>query len=298
VSPPRVRRARALLLASRRARPSARAILAVGARRALVGRALMGGGIAAAALGGYGVYRGVKRIKRANARRRAVAKTGITRIASPSKNINQIDQEPTTINNNTWSAVDLCAIPANPANLQNASRSGKWAHISGIRHKAIWVNQTAVTVRVYQYWIIPRQYRIGITDADIQNEFFSATGNAADGDDNWNALHNALNYDRPVNSEKYTVLKKMVTTLGPGVETTPLEQSMVPSIKSETMWIPINRKYTYEQVAGEGDVTRTEQPPVFWVSWCNRMSQGSGQPAVATVTRAIKLTTYFRDGDT
>jgi len=255
------------------------------------------GGAAALAGGLYGGYKIAKRIKRARARQVVRKQIGMQRFTTPAKNIVQIDQNFTTINEKTWSAVDLCAIAQSTAVGLNNVRDHRWVHISGFKHKANWINTSNIHIIVYQYWLVPKQYTPGITDADLQSEFFTQPGQAADVDENWRTDSGQMDYDQQINSEKFMVLKKVKFTLGPANQlVSDVQKSELNSTKSENMYISLNRKFTYEQVVGEANVTRTEQPPVFYINFCVRMGTNPTPTQSPVVSRELRVVTYFRDG--
>jgi len=296
ISPPRTRRrTRAGIMAFRRAGPSARALAAVGSRRALVARGLAGGAIGLGALGAYGAYRGIRRIKRARARSRAKRSTGISFFPSPCRQIVQLNRVNQVVNDRVWSAVDLCAITPTGSNNINNARISKCATISGFKHWALWNNTTNVHIRIHQYWIVPKQYTSlpVMTDTKLQEEFYTNPGQVTDGDVDWVGNQGAMYYRMAVNSEKFTVLKKKTFMLAPASEASVIQKSSKPSYREESFWIPLNRKYTYEQA--EGDTSRTEQAPVFYISFVTKMNQKSADVSSPMCESEMRVVTYFRD---
>lgn len=281
-----------------------RVILKAG-RRVLMTRAAGMVGIGAAgALAAYGAYRGVQRRKRAVGRRNnriaaaAVRKVGLSAIKKkPSKCDRVLDQGQSLNPDLTWGSLDLCALTKQTAfgtGEDRRQRMGNWAHISGFHHKAWYANESDQHVKIYQFWISPKQYTPGISDAQLQDEFYHNAGQAGDTDANWISTDSFMNFDRQINKEKYTVLKTMHFILGPRRDDAVAKVTSDNSGKKYiNMFIPLGRKFTYDEEGA--NPTRTEQPPVFWVQFAVRMGQAAGGVAQNTFRREIRIATYFRD---
>jgi len=253
----------------------------------------------AAALGAYGIYKGVKRVRRARARVKARRQAGLTKIGRPSKRFNIIDQANSTINDLTWSATDLCTLPITSDPQVINARSSRWATITGWRHKCVWENLSDEHVAVYQVWFVPKQYEQAMSDAKLQREFFNKDGlSPTDEDDNWASTLSYMFMDRQINSQKFSVVMKKKTILGPRRDDAVSKAaSNYPALKIEQMWIPCKRKFTYEAVAEDGVGTdRSEQPTIFYVNWVVRVGQNTGGTPQATVKRNLQVITFFRDG--
>lgn len=217
----------------------------------------------------------------------------------PSKTIRILDQDNTTIVNRTWSAIDLLKNTFS----DTARMDRRESHViqcSGFAHLGSWRNLTGNHVRVFQYWICPKQYDplsfSTLSDTLLQDEWFNVTGAAEDQDKDWTDQLQYNDYLSPINIEKFIVLKKKSFMLGPGLAGA--EISGMPSVRNEKYFVRLGKRFTYEQDSSEAaDVrTRTEQPPVYWVSYCVTNGQGVAGTNGNVVQRQLRITTYFRDG--
>ena len=239
--------------------------------------------------------------ERRSARRARKLTVGLPpRMRPISKAIVQLNQDRTNISERTWSAIDLCAIASTTAAGLANVRDGRAVTISGFKHMHNWFNLSNNHVTVYNFWISPKQYKqSSITDAELQAEWFRRDGEAADVDQDWKTDADHISYQQAINKDKFIVLKTAHFKLGPGNEGTIIEKSSMSSVKTQRIWVPLNRKFTYEQQAGDNggsDLTRTEQAPVFWVSYAIRHALASGGVNSALVSRQSRIVTFFRDG--
>lgn len=264
------------------------------------------------------VRRTIKRRRsRSNGKRRVAPrlKAGLSKFeGTTSKNVTILDRPTEAITSRTWSAVNLCSIPFDAANTHNA-RSGELAHITGFHHAVNFLNQRDVPVKVYQYWIIPNQYREDMTDADLQNDFYTIHGEKRDTDVNWTNNRPSYLYDEPVNSNKFTVLKKKVITLAPfaltgGGNSGKGEWPGMKTYHTSKTFIRLNRKFTYgtapyEEQLGEvsvmkGDADETGdspiQAPVFWIMFAVPIMEVTGATIIPNcIRRESHIITFFRD---
>jgi len=154
-----------------------------------------------------------------------------------------------------------------------------------------------------------------MTDADLQNDFYTIHGEARDTDVNWTSTRPSYLYDEPVNSNKFTVLKKKVMTLAPYSSTGGTNGSIqyygrLNTYVQNKMFVKLNRKFTYgtapyEEPLGElsvekGDADETGdepiQAPVFWISFVVPIMQAvNTAPANNCVFRESHVITFFRD---
>jgi len=218
-----------------------------------------------------------------------------------SKQTLRLDQSNQSIPSRTWGAVNLCSIPHNLNNVQNA-RSGQEAHITGFLHKTNWMNITQSIVAVWEYWVVPRNYDAAtVSDATLQDDFHSRHGFESDRDGTWAANLPFLLYDEPVNPEKYLVLKKRRFKLGPSSLGTTGPRSnagSLPCYREFKDFIKLNRKFTYGVQTDTESVTLPIQAPVFYINFCVEvMTEGGQLPVPGTCLREAHIITYFRDGD-
>jgi hypothetical protein len=208
----------------------------------------------------------------------------------------------------TWGAVDLCKIPFSEKNTHNA-RCGEEAHITGFHHATNFYNLLNVPVKVYEYWVIPLNYRSGLMgDSDLQDDFYTIHGEERDTDVGWTNDRPSYLYDEPINSNKYSVLKKKVTNLAPAGSGGFFNKTN--TYVSSKRFIKLNRKFTYGTAEYEGTVgdglTATfgdtgegffpEQPSVFYISFAIPVMEGVNSPPIdECVRREMHVITYFRD---
>jgi len=242
-------------------------------------------------------YRGRSRVGYKSLARRAA---GLKAFGPPnSKQTLRLDQEATPIATRTWGAVNLCTIPHNVNNVQNA-RVGQEAHISGFLHKVNWANTSGSIQCVYEYWLVPRNYDPAtVSDATLQDDFHSRHGFEADRDGSWANNLNYLLYDEPINPEKFLVLKKRRFMLAP--------QSMVniagnmggmPSYREFKNFIKLNRKFTYGVQTDTESVSIPIQAPVFYINFVIPVMSGTGATPVSNqLLREAHIVTFFRDGE-
>lgn len=245
---------------------------------------------------GMPMRRTVTRRKLPSARTR----TGLTSLKGPdAKNSVRVEVSG-NIGTRVWGAVDMCAIPESLTAVAHNARCGLEAHISGFSHRADFRNNTADCLRVYQYWIVPLFYKEdGLTDAELQADFFTRHGLTAETDASWSTTASSILYDEPVNGAKFAILKKSCFNLGSAnLQANTLNTGSASAYKFQRLWIPLNRKYTYGHALDGEDTTRTIQPPVYYVSWCTKLFEADGTASVGSVlSRQIHSMVYFRDGE-
>lgn len=158
-------------------------------------------------------------------------------------------------------------------------------------------NNTSAFLRLYEYWIIPKQYDSQtISDALLQRDWFTAHGIATDKDRAWAATYPSQYYDEPINPEKYTVVKKKVTNFSPGL-TNSNNVGKMSQVKTSSFYLPINKKYSYGATV-DGDTTNPLQAPVFYVSYVIDYLTPTGTVQTpAALTRDMHFITFFRDGE-
>lgn len=235
--------------------------------------------------------------------KRRLKKTGISSFGRPeSKQVMTLDQDVVSIGTRTWGAVNLMQISQIAAGAipQMNTRIGREVSVAGILHKVTWRNNTDKVLKVYEYWVIPLQYNSDtVNDAALQDDFFSVHGGVNDNDRTWLPTLPSMIFDEPVNPNKYTVLKKRVTKLGPGsaVGTTG-NYGNLSSLKYHKTYIPINRKYTYGHAQDSESALNTLQPPVFYITFIiDQMTPNGTTVTAAAVSREAHIVTYFRDGE-
>jgi len=224
------------------------------------------------------------------------------------KQFKQLEQSAVTIQDRTWGAVNLCKVPAlsTPAVDVNSGRVGTEARIMGFFMINTWMNKTNSLIKVYQYWITPRNYDPEVTtDTFLQDDFYTRHGLGFDDDGPWLPNLGSYLYDDPVNSKKFLVLKKKTFMLAPGAGVSGAaarpQMNKIDGFKSQKMFIKLDRKFTYG-MGGEGGDGETPnlpiQPPVYWVTFHVAMSEPFGtDPGSSGVTRESHIVTYFRDGE-
>jgi len=244
-------------------------------------------------------YRGRSRMGyKAKARRAA----GLKAFGPPnSKQSMRLDQDVTSIATRTWGAVNLCSIPHNVNNVQNA-RCGQEAHITGFLHKVNWSNNSNFIQCVYEYWVVPLNYDPAtVSDATLQDDFHSRHGFEADRDGTWANNLNYLLYDEPVNPEKFLVLKKRRFLLGPSASSVTSGGSNLgsrPCYREFKDFIKLNRKFTYGVQTDTELTTVPIQAPVFYINFVIQTMTGNGTaPVPAQLQREAHIITYFRDGE-
>lgn len=209
----------------------------------------------------------------------------------------RVDQPNTVIVDRVWGAVNLCKTPYSATNEYN-TRNGSEALIVGFMQNISWRNITTAIQHVYEYWIVPVNGGISLTDANLQDDLYTRHGTALDQDGSWSTILPAILYDEPINSEKWRVLKKRKTILGPltgGV--TDRQATNLPSFKQMKTWVPLRRKYTYGQSANDGeDPEEPLQGSVYWINFVVTQ-HSNGSSAAGAVERTVHMVTYFRDGN-
>jgi len=199
-----------------------------------------------------------------------------------------------------WSATSLGSIPkqTEPGGVMN-KRIGNEVSIGGYLFKVNFKNNDSRVHRIYEYWVIPHNYSPeNLTDAELQKNFFVMHGQATDNDRNWTNNLTTMLYDEPINPDKFTVLKKRVTMLGPGNVTTNMNPAGLRNWVNYSTYIPINRKYTYgAEVADTESALQPIQPPVVYISFCVTQMELASAPVIAALQREMHVVTFFRDGE-
>lgn len=236
-------------------------------------------------------------------KKRALRASGLSSFKAPAcKQTTRLDQQASVVQSRTWGAVNLCSVPFASANVQNA-RCGQEASVVGVMSKINWFNRSQYIMQIYEYWIVPKNYDPQtVSDATLQDDFFTRHGQPADRDGSWAPNLASILYDEPVNPEKYHVLKKRKTTLGPSAwPTTGLGANMgsAPCYKEYKEFIKIGRKYTYGTTVDSETIEPPIQAPVFYVNfWIPIMTENGSVPTTGTeLTREAHIVTYFRDGE-
>jgi hypothetical protein len=227
------------------------------------------------------------------------------------KQVMQLDQDAVTVNDRTFGAVNLCKVPFAFAPAQNdIGRVGREANILGFWHINTWLNKTNNLIKVYQYWITPRQYDSEtFSDADLVDDFYTrhALG-GGDADGTWLDVMPSYLYDDPVNSAKFVVLKKKTFMLAPGLGVAGAAarpaMNNLDGYHKQRFFVKLNRKYTYGSTSSEGGAGDGEdgdnpiQPPVFWITFHVTVSEPFLTSAGSSpLTRESHIVTYFRDGE-
>jgi len=225
---------------------------------------------------------------------------GLSTFGPPnSKQTMRLDQAQTDIATRTWGAVNLCSIPHNVNNVQNA-RTGQEAHVSGFLHKVNWANIGNQIQCVYEYWIVPRNYDPAtVSDATLQDDFHTRHGFEQDRDGSWAPNLNYLLYDEPVNPEKYLVLKKRRFLLAPtSSASVGGNMGSTPSYREFKNFIKLNRKFTYGVQTDTESVSLPIQAPVFYINFVIPVMTTTGaNPQSGQILREAHIITFFRDGD-
>lgn len=230
----------------------------------------------------------------------ARSRAGLSGYAPPAcKNVITVDAV-TSLPTRFWSSVDMCKIPRSDTNSMSA-RCGMDAHVVGFMHRANWRNNLTQPVKVYQFWVVPLLHKEGgLTDAELQADFFTRHGLSTDNDATWTTTTASMLYDEPVNSQRLLVLKKSTFILGP-VNTGGTNQNYgtTSCVRRQNMFIKLNKKYTYGNFAGDAeDESVPIQPSVIWISWVAPLFESpTGTSVTAAVQRELHIATYFRDGE-
>jgi len=236
-------------------------------------------------------------VQRARARAKAKRTIGLSKIALNTKRREILNTEPTALGDLTWRAIDLCKIPlsAGTGIEPNDHRNRRVVHISGFSHLHYIRNNAAEPVTVFMAWISPKQYTPGITDTDLQHEWYKQHGLPQDETKDWTSADYYSQSYWPINSEKYTVIMRKYVHLGP-VEGANSDRTVTQKASNKMLkiWVPLKRKFAYEM--GVLNQDRAEQAPVFWVMWAVRMNQvRNGNPIPATINMTDRIVTYFHD---
>jgi len=249
--------------------------------------------VAGAALG-YGAYKGIKRIKRAKARQRARKQIG-TYNKRPCKTRVLVEQGVLTVNDLTWSAVDLTQCPYGQG---KDERKNDWMNLSGWRIMMPCQNTSGEPIYVVMIVASPKNYREGVTTTDeqLQEEFFRAYG--TDRARDWKAgdsFNELLHH--PINTDKWTILNKKIKYLGPvSGQATNRPLTYTDTTKDTNWWVPIRRQFKFESDNSEGGGTRVEDTPVYFITYAVRAMQSSGGTPQASYKRQLKIVSFFRDG--
>lgn len=195
----------------------------------------------------------------------------------------------------------MCTIPYSSTNVHNA-RCGQEAHVIGFMHRTNWQN-TGYNgpVRVYEFWIVPKQYssESSFTDAQLQDDFFTRHGLALDKDGSWTDNLPSILYDEPVNSDKFLVLKKKTFLLGTcNMASATQNTGSITAYRQHKTFIKLNRKFTYGDITADGETSSVcLQPPVFYINFVIPQMQATGTPSPGLINREAHIVTYFRDGE-
>lgn len=247
----------------------------------------------------------LKKRRKPVVRKAALKKAGLSKYIVPMcKQTERLSQQRVGIATRVWGAVNLCRIPQSASNVQNA-RCGNDANIIGVHHVTNWANRCGCAVKVYEFWIIPKNYdHLDVDqDAALQQDFFTKHGQPSDNDADWLPNVASLLYDEPINKQKFEVLKKNVFILGAVsggtfLQVTDNSLQQKANFKLQKFWIPIKRKFTFgSAVDGEDPVTPV-QAPVFYINWAVELM---GADATVSTPNALwresHIITYFRDGE-
>lgn len=239
-----------------------------------------------------------KRFKSVRARKN---EAGLSRFQGPRcKTVARLDQPVTSFTTRSFQWTNLCAVAYDGTNKQN-KRSGPECEIIGTRHVMNWQNLSSAPVKIYNYWIVPKQWKPETSTADLVDDFYTRHGLDEDTDGSWASDLATYLYDEPVNPDKYTVVKTAHFTLAPGnyADGAPFWKlgGTMTNYKKHKMWIPLNRKFTYGSVADAGETTLNPlQPPLLHVCFGIFPMTTDGVEASNLVLRESHVITFFRDG--
>jgi len=213
-----------------------------------------------------------------------------------------LERDVENIDSRTWGNTNLCAIAHSSTNVNNA-RCGDEAHISGFLHRAKFnVVGTGQRMHIYEYWIIPTQWKSDWTNAEVilelQDDFYTAHGQPAIKDRPWLNSYPSWAYSEPINSARFTVLKKKKWLLGPHSST--LNTQGTATYIESNSYIKLGRKYTYGTMGAEGGESGVNpiQPPVFYISFVIPVTEPALAAVIPTIIkRELHIVTYFRDAE-
>jgi len=246
-----------------------------------------------------------RRSSKKRSRRTRLAKTGVRSFGPPdAKNVSILEQAAVGINTRTWGATNMMRIPWSTTNNNNA-RCSNQAHVSGMLHVMTIRNLLAVPIRYYEYWVIPKIYNpLTISDALLQDDFYTAHGFVIDKDRVWTPLLPSYLYNEPVNPDKYTVLKKRITNLAPRTGSSgSYPMGLDKSERHFKTYIPVGRKYNYGSQVTSGVINDGEpdipiEPPIFYISFCiDTITATNTAVTTNAVFRELHMVTFFRDGE-
>jgi hypothetical protein len=202
------------------------------------------------------------------------------------------------INNFEWT--NLCRVPYNGANTQNA-RSGQECNVIGFRIRETYKNVSTYVIKCHQIMAIPKQWDPLKATADLTDDFYRRHGLAEDNDGSWSSLLGSYLFEEPVNPDKWTVLYRTSFLLSPGQTAIgPPNFNNVPNYdnyKEIDKWVPLRRRFTYGSLSDAGETTAPpNQPPVIYITFAHPVQTFNGVATPNLVTRERHLITYFRDG--
>jgi len=255
-------------------------------------RGLGAGGYAGAALlAGYGAYKGIRRIKRAKARRVARRKIGDNK-RRPVKNYVVTDVDTASVNDLTWSSTDITVLPQGTG---RAARQNDFALIAGWKIICNLNNRSSQPLTIVTLIASPKNYVEGVTNAaQLQTEFFRGYGEDRSYD--WQASLSYMDLvQHPINIDKWVVLWKDVRHLGPQRDSgtnKPIINNASMSIMNK--YVPLKRKLHWESGI-EGGGSTVEATPVFYIQFAVRQFQAAGGTPQDTWSRDLKIITFFKD---
>lgn len=250
-------------------------------------RALMYGGyVGAAAALGYGAYKGIRRIKRARARRIQRRRIGDRMGYRPKTSGSSLN--PTAYGTNTLvrAYIDDIGEGEDPNQRQYNS-----INLKGFRMNLNWRNEMDFPIRVCCAVISPKT--AGTQESPtITQDFFRAYGIERGGP--FPVPGQGIAYDdwvnTPINADKYVILHRWDFSLGAkhGED----HQVYGKSIKAMQKWVPIKRRINYD--AQNNDTPQHGRIMLCW--WAVRfMATTTTGVESNAVTHSYKIVTYFSD---
>lgn len=259
------------------------------ARRALVSRGLTGGGLALGALAGYGIYRGVRRIRRARARRYRRRQIAHPIRKLPSKS-NQLATQ--TLTNR--STIDLYTarisdIPRTTTDEEDA-RTGTTANLIGWRLYLQLRNELATPQLVNIAIVSDKHFQQGETQTAPETEMFRGYTNARTVSFS-NALTSTELTNFPINTDRYVPLHRWKYLLaakhGEDHQTNPSKASFIQLKK----WIPLRRQVRFTDTGSIADTGS-----VFIYVWSDvPMRPGLGAATTNALSFQYTFIQFFKD---
>lgn len=253
------------------------AVARVAAKRAIVRRAFTGGAIAAGAVAGYGMYRGVKRFKRARsrARMRKKRKIGVSPYRKIPVKAEELDLTSRTAKfERTMHVFELTALTRDAANHAHDRRHTHLVNWRGWRIQKLFENTRTDPVKIHIAIVTTKTSNLSPISSGVSvDDFFrecsddrskSFNGTAGTGQQN-EELHWLK-----INPDRYETLYRWSKTL-PGVTGISDSRKLFWSFNK---YIPFKRRLHYDDSTGFASSGRTYL--VFWYAGLN------GRPSTNT----------------